>query len=83
MTRFDAMTRKEALEFKRRWQLVNEFIVDEIRYTRPEVRFQQLRTMFAPAHHLNHPDPVRDSELAEVRARWQLLKERFHVSTRS
>ena len=75
------MTKEEALEFKQRWQFVNDFIAKEIRSTQPEVRFQQLRTMIATAHRLRQPDPVRDSEAAEVRERWRLLKERFHAST--
>ena len=75
------MTKEEALEFKNRWQLVNDFIAEEIRTTPPEVRFRQLRTMVATAHRITGPDPVRESEAAEVRERWRLLKERFNAST--
>ena len=75
------MTREEALEFKRRWQFVNDFIAEEIRTTQPEVRFQQLRTMIATAHRLRQPDPARDAATAAVRERWLLLKERLNASS--
>lgn len=75
------MTQEEAVEFKRRWQFVNDFIAEEIRTTRPEVRFQQLRTMIATAHRLRQPDAVRDAATTGVRERWRLLKERLHASS--
>jgi hypothetical protein len=75
------MTREEALQFKQRWQLVNDFIAEEIRTTRPEVRFQQLRTMVATAHRLRQPDAARDAAAAGLRERWRLLKERLHASS--
>jgi len=73
------MTREEALEFKHRWQFVADFIAAEIRTTRPEVRFQQLRTMFATAHRLRQSNSANDSS-AEVRERWRRLKE-LHASS--
>jgi hypothetical protein len=75
------MTREEALQYKQRWQFVNDFIADEIRATQPEVRFQQLRTMIATAHRLRQPDAARDAAVTEVRERWRLLKERLHASS--
>lgn len=75
------MTREEALQFKQRWQLVNDFIAEEIRTTQPEVRFQQLRTMIATAHRLRQPDAARDAAAEGVRERWRLLKERLHASS--
>ena len=75
------MTREEALQFKQRWQFVNDFIAAEIRMTKPEVRFQQLRTMIATAHRLRQPDAARDAAAAAVRERWRLLKERVHASS--
>lgn len=74
------MTRDEALQFKQRWQVVNDFINEEIRTTKPEVRFQQLRTMIATAHRLRQPEAARDAAAAGVRERWRLLKERVHAS---
>jgi hypothetical protein len=71
------MTKEEALEFKNRWQLVNDFIAEEIRTTPPEVRFRQLRTMVATAHRLREPDSPDGS--TEAQERWQLIKERLHA----
>jgi hypothetical protein len=73
------MTREEALEFKQRWQFVNDFIAEEIRTTRPEVRFQQLRTMIATAHLFGQSSAT--DAAAEVRERWLRLKERLHASS--
>ena len=75
------MTKDEALQYKRRWQLVNDFIAEEIRTARPEVRFQQLRTMIATAHRLRQPDPTREAAASGVRERWRLLRERLHASS--
>ncbi len=71
------MTKEEALEFKNRWQFVNDFIAEEIRTTPPEIRFRQLRTMIATAHRLREPDLPDGS--AEARERWRLLKERLNA----
>lgn len=71
------MTKEDALEFKNRWQIVNDFIAEEIRTTPPEVRFRQLRTMIATAHRLRGPDLPDGS--AEAQERWRLLKERLHA----
>ena len=73
------MTKEEVLQYKQRWQFVNEHIAEEIRNTPPEVRFQQLRTMVATAHVL-HPSATTD-ELTEVRERWFRLKERLNASS--
>jgi hypothetical protein len=75
------MTKEEALQYKQRWQFVNDFIAKEIRATTPEMRFQQLRTMIATAHRLRQPDAARDAAAAGVRERWRLLKERLHASS--
>jgi len=72
------MTKDEALQYKQR-QLVNDFIAEEIRTTRPEVRFPQLRTMIATTHQ-RQLDPAADAEKAAVRERWRLIKERFHAA---
>lgn len=75
------MTKEEALQFKQRWQVVNDFIARESRNIRPELRFQQLRTMFATAHRLRKRDATEDLAAIEVRKRWLLLKERMHASS--
>ena len=71
------MTREEALQFKERWRIADERIIQEIRNAEPEVRLKQLRTMFASASLFNRPD--LSSEEEAVRARWCLLKDRLHA----
>lgn len=73
------MTKEEALEYKQRWEFVNDFIAEEIRTTRPEVRFQQLRTMMATAHRFGRLRSTTDA--AEVRERWLRLKNQLHASS--
>ena len=74
------MTKEEALEFKQRWQFVNDFIAEEIRTTKPEVRFRQLRTMIATASRLGRSGSATDA-IAEVRKRWLRLKDQLHASS--
>ena len=70
------MTKEEALELRQRWQLVNDFTIEEIRNTKPEVKLEQLRTLFASAYLFHWPDSSEEDEA--VRDRWQLLKDRLH-----
>jgi hypothetical protein len=73
---YDVMTKQEALEYRQRWHLVNDFIIEEIRNTKPEVKLEQLRTMFASAPLFHWPDSSAEDEA--VRERWRLLKDRLH-----
>ena len=66
------MTREEARAFKARWKFVNSYIAEEVRNTSPDVKLQQLRTVFNSAH-LFQPAET-NKEVDEVRARWILLK---------
>ena len=72
------MTKEQAFEFQRRWQFVNDFIAEEIRTTKPEVRFQQLRTMIATAHRFGRE---HSADPKEVRERWLRLKDHLHASS--
>jgi hypothetical protein len=66
------MTKEEALEFKRRWEVVNQFIIDEMKATPIEERFRRLAAMFGPSH---GPDP----DIDRVRSLWVELKEKTFV----
>jgi hypothetical protein len=70
------MSGAEALEFKARWQFIKSFISEEIRNTSPDVKLQQLRTLFASGHLFQSAET--DKEVDEVRARRVLLKSKFH-----
>jgi hypothetical protein len=67
------MTREEALQFKARWQLVNERIDEEIRQTPIEIRFEQLVRLHSFGKSLGWGDK-RFRKEREVRARWQRLR---------
>ena len=71
-----SITKQEAQEFKERWKLVNEFIADEIRNTPPEIKLQQLSSMFIVGQSRS---PAFLAEEAEVRNRWCLLKQKANV----
>ena len=70
------MSREEAREFKARWEFVNSFILEEIRNTSPDIKLQQLRTIFNSAHLFRPADTSK--EVDEVRARWILIKSKSH-----
>jgi hypothetical protein len=66
------MSREDARDFKERWRFINAFIADEIRNTSPDVKLQQLRTVFDSARLFGQPETAK--EVDEVRARWILIK---------
>jgi hypothetical protein len=69
------MTREEALQFKKRWDLVDEAVLAELRHTPFELKLHQLASMFVGG---NRPE----NELAQtekVRDRWLKLKAPYHV----
>jgi hypothetical protein len=70
------MSREEALEFKARWQFINSFISEEIRNTSPDVKLQQLRSIFSSRHLFQSAETSK--EVDEVRARWIQIKSKFH-----
>lgn len=72
------MTKEEAREFKERWRLVNERMIQEVRNTPIDSKLEQLALMFQAAQSLGWSDRLREGE-EEVRRRWCLLKERMGV----
>jgi hypothetical protein len=72
------MTKEEAREFKMRWRLVNRVTAAEVRRMSVAFKLQQLALLFEAAQVFDPGGQRRASE-TEVRARWQRLRERFHV----
>lgn len=66
------MSKEQAREFKERWNFINAFIADEIRNTPPDVKLQQLRTVFDSTRLLGQDETTK--EVDGVRARWILIK---------
>ncbi len=74
------MTKTEAMSFQERWQFVNNLLAAEIRNTPPEVRLQQLRTVFVTAHRFQPPGSSAHEE-EEIRERWRFLRESVNART--
>ncbi|MBI1762578.1 MAG: hypothetical protein HYR56_14185 [Acidobacteria bacterium] len=70
------MTKEEALAFKERWRLVNEFINEEIRQTPPAVKLRQLATLFQFGRAMGWEEKLRQGE-EEAQARWRRLQEAY------
>jgi hypothetical protein len=70
------MTRKEAQEYRERWQLATARIIAEIRQTPPLVKLQQLSVLFETARVAGWSDQLRSGD-DEVRERWRRLKARY------
>jgi len=70
------MTKEEAQQFKERWQLVNEFINEEIRRTPLSVKLKQFAALFQFAREMGWEEELRQGE-AEVQARWQRLQKAY------
>lgn len=68
------MTRPEMLEYKRRWKLVNDRDLKELRSTSVEEKFRQLAVLFAFAKEMGW-DKILASEVDEVRARWRKIRD--------
>lgn len=67
------MTKEEALAFKERWRLVNEFINEEIRQTPLSVKLQQFASMVQFARAMGWEEKLSQDD-AEARAKWLRLQ---------
>jgi hypothetical protein len=70
------MQKDEATQFRTRWQLVNDFVLEEARRTPVEVKLHQLAQMFEAQRALGWTEQLRGGE-EEVRERWRRLKEHY------
>lgn len=66
------MSKQQGREFRQRWEFLNAYVTEEIKNTPPEIKLQQLRTVFNSAHLFRRGE--RAKAVDEVRARWRLLK---------
>jgi hypothetical protein len=67
------LTKKEAQEFRARWQRVNEREVEELRHTPIEVRWQQFNTLLSWAREFGWIEALGKEE-DMVRKRWARLR---------
>jgi hypothetical protein len=72
------ITRSAALNYRRRWRLVNTAEKKELRSTPIVEKLRQLAVLMASAKELGWTEPP-ELETREVRARWARLREAYHV----
>ena len=72
------MTKEEALQFKERWKLVNDFTDEEARLTPPDVKLRQVALLYEAAQAFGWAEALREGE-DEVHERWRRLKEFYGV----
>jgi hypothetical protein len=69
----DAMTPEEARAYFKRWELVRDVEVEELRRATMEAKFRQLAALMA-SRHLFGLEPDREAQVHEVRDRWTRLR---------
>lgn len=74
------ITKKEALEYKKRWESVNEAEVQELRKTTIPQKLSQLATLMASGKVFTVPADTLYAEDEEVRERWNRLRKAYNVS---
>ena len=74
-----SLTKKQAREFKRRWEAVNRAEIKELRRSTPEEKLRQLFTMMEAARVFGWDKRV-EAEEAEVRRQWKRLRRAYGVS---
>lgn len=72
------LSRREAVLFKKRWKAVNEAEIEELRRTPISQKMQQLASLMASVKELGWYKILSEGE-AELRDRWNRLKEAYHV----
>ena len=70
----ETMTRADVEAYRSRWNLVNQAEIEELRVTSAATKFRQLAALMASIDDFMWPTD-RDGEVAEVRARWQRLRQ--------
>jgi hypothetical protein len=76
------MTKEEALRFKSRWKLVNEFTAEEARLAPAALKLRQLALMYEAAQTFGWDEALADDKEV-VRERWRRLREARKVGTHS
>lgn len=69
-----AITSEEARAYARRWELVREAEIAELRRTPVDTKFRQLAAL-TDSRRLFGSEPDRESGVQTVRERWALLRQ--------
>lgn len=70
------ITKEQAREYKRRWRLVNQAEIEELRRTPMEVKFRQLQMLMASVDEMGWRAGLEEG-VEEVRERWALLRRKW------
>ncbi|MBI5193647.1 MAG: hypothetical protein HZA08_09440 [Nitrospirae bacterium] len=72
------ITKKEAIEFKKRWEAINAFEHEELRRTSMEMKLQQLAALMASVKELGWHKSLSEGE-EKLRDRWNRLRRAYNV----
>lgn len=72
------ITKKEAMAFKMRWEIVNEAERQELRETPPSKKLKQLSVLMGWVKDFKWDNAMKAEE-SEVRERWIKLKRLYNV----
>lgn len=72
------ITKKQALEFKKRWKIVNKVQLKELRKSSVVEKLNQLTVLMSWAKDFGWINTLKAEELA-VRERWIKLRRIYHV----
>ncbi|MGH8133736.1 MAG: hypothetical protein ACRETG_03305 [Steroidobacteraceae bacterium] len=68
------MTSEQARAYIKRWELVRDAEAAELQRTPIESKLRQLASLMA-SRHVFGPEPDREQQILEVRARWARLRQ--------
>lgn len=72
------ITKKEAIEFKKRWEAINAFEHEELRRVSMEMKLQQLAALMASVKELGWHKALSEGE-ERLRDRWNRLRRVYNV----
>jgi hypothetical protein len=70
------ITKQQARDYVRRWKLVNQAEIEELRRTPMAMKFRQLQMLMASVDELGWRKELEEGE-AEVRERWARLRRKL------
>ncbi len=74
--RMSKLTKEQAIAFRKRWQMVNDAEIEELRNTSPAEKLRQTATLMASAQALGWSDSSNTDETS-VWERWQQLRKKY------
>lgn len=77
MKHTNQLTKEQAAAYRKRWALVNEAEIVELRQTSPAEKFRQTAALMASVRVMGWEDSLKEDEEI-VWARWQYLREQYN-----